>query len=272
MHNTTILFLLAKLTSHFTTAVRCQAWETACSLPPHVDKRKVAAGEEDRWHEQSDGHRYLASPHSHLPLGFRHHCLPPCFAGAAFDWTGGEVRIWQTDGFPPVTIGQQQGDVSIFSLHCGSWLSNGGLLCIVMFLEKILFFFFLCEFKSRCSSRLINSLFVLGCPTITVWGSFHSQKDHIDTVFAGFWRSLYHCFCCCLKKGEKKVFLFQARPISPNHDRGALHSAEHRHPPWKIIRCECLGMIMRSKHLTKLGRGWRLEKEYGKASRQEAER
>lgn len=113
--------------------------------------------------------------------------------------------------------------------------------------------FFLCEFESRCSARLINSLSALGCPTITVWGSFLLQKNHIETVFAGFWRTLHHYFCCCLKE-EKKVFSLQARPNSPNHDRGALHGAEHRLPPWKIIRCECLGMIMRSKHLTKLGR------------------
>lgn len=97
---------------------------------------------------------------------------------------------------------------------------------------------------------------MLDCPTITVRGSFLLQKTHPDTVFAGFWRSLCHYFCFCLKEGgnKKKVFSLQARPNSPNHDRGALHGAEHRLPPWKIIRCECLGMIMRSKHLTKLGR------------------
>lgn len=50
------------------------------------------------------------------------------------------------------------------------------------------------------------------------------------------------------------VFSLQARPDTPNHDRGALYGAEHRLPPCQIIRCECLGMIMRSKHLTKLGR------------------
>ncbi|KAI3361225.1 hypothetical protein L3Q82_013421 [Scortum barcoo] len=56
----------------------------------------------------------------------------------------------------------------------------------------------------------------------------------------------------------------RARPDTPNHDRGALYGAEHRLPPCQIIQCECLGMIMRSKHLTKLGReggDWRGSQE-----------
>lgn len=70
------------------------------------------------------------------------------------------------------------------------------------------------------------------------------------------------------------VFSLQARPSTPNHDQGALYGAEHRLPPWQIIRCECLGMIMRSKHLTKLereGGDWRGRKLAG-ASREEGER
>lgn len=70
------------------------------------------------------------------------------------------------------------------------------------------------------------------------------------------------------------VFSLQARPSTPNHDQGALYGAEHRRPPWQIIRCECLGMIMRSKHLTKLereGGDWRGRKLAG-ASREEGER
>lgn len=50
------------------------------------------------------------------------------------------------------------------------------------------------------------------------------------------------------------AFSLRARLDTRNHDRGALYGAERGLPPRQIIRCECLGMIMRSKHLTKLER------------------
>lgn len=133
------------------------------------------------------------------------------------NWRRGEDLARRGFSTSPVTMGHRRGEVAAGSVHCGTRLSNGGSLCIATFLERVFWGFFspLCEFESRCSARLINSLSALGCPTITVWGSFLLQKNHIGTVSAGFWRALCHYFCCCLKVARKKGIFIASTPQQP---------------------------------------------------------
>lgn len=156
--------LLATFASHYDRVPRLQVCTFSATI---CGQRKVAAGEE------IDGVGMVMDTGSlaqlrapvHLALvTISYHCLARCFPGRAFDWTGGEVRIWHRVGFTSaITISRRR----------GRWLF---VLCIVEEDCLMEVHWALCSVsakgfavckrasESHFSVWLINSVSSPGCP------------------------------------------------------------------------------------------------------------